>query len=128
MEASDSARISALERKYAALDRQMKMHRHLQSDLTQTIDGSGATVYAGACTSAGAASTPFPANWTVSKTATGRYLITHNLGTTNYVVTATGTSTLICYIPTLSANSFNLSIVDTTNTFTDSSFYFQLAI
>lgn len=47
------------------------------------------TSYGGAFDSAGTAGTPFPTGWTVSKTGTGTYLITHNLGTTSYTVAAT---------------------------------------
>lgn len=47
------------------------------------------TTYSGAVASGGTAGTPFPSGWSVAKNSTGNYTVTHNLGTSSYVVVAT---------------------------------------
>jgi len=58
----------------------------------KTIDGSKdlgtGRVYTGLVNSDGTPGSPFPPGWT-SSLAGGVYTVTHNLGTTNYTVTAT---------------------------------------
>lgn len=73
----------------------------------------------------------FPSGWSVSKTGTGRYLITHNLGTTNYSVAYTLIGSFlvtIANITTKSANSFVIEFYNqtaaTTWTNTDTDFDF----
>ncbi len=65
--------------------------------------------YVVACSSVG---TPFPTGWTVANSATGRAVITHNLGTTNYVVFGTAFNSAgfqsFASIRSLDANSFSI--------------------
>jgi hypothetical protein len=71
---------------------------------------SGSTVYGGKVTSAGAASTPFPSGWSVSTPGTGRYVITHNLNTTDYAVSVTnvGFFSNVGAITSIGSNSFEV--------------------
>lgn len=52
-------------------------------------DKIGGTVYAGHLV-AGGAGTFFPTGWTATNPSTGVYVVTHNLNTTSYAVSATG--------------------------------------
>lgn len=75
-----------------------------------------ATVYGGYVNANGTSGTPFPSGWTSSVGtggSVGRYTITHNLGTTNYVVTATASeigsfTAAISSIFDISSNSFEI--------------------
>ena len=86
-------------------------------------------IYGGSVTSAGAASTPFPAGWSVSHIATGQYTITHNLGTSSYAITAmcqTGGKQII--YQNLANNSVDIWTFNASGTGTDSSFNFLLSV
>ena len=65
------------------------------------------TYYTGVVTS-NAAGTPFPTGWTVVNGSTGEYTITHNLGTTDYTVSALAHASLFCQLASKGANSFLL--------------------
>jgi hypothetical protein len=56
---------------------------------------SSGTVYAGVVNSDGSTGTPFPSGWTVSKSLTSVYVITHNLGTNCAVIPASNTPSSI---------------------------------
>jgi hypothetical protein len=72
----------------------------------------GAT-YVGAFNSAGTTQTPFPTGWSLNKTGTGTYEITHNLGTTSYTVTATPLGAYnIVQVASRNSNTFELYAVD----------------
>ena len=69
--------------------------------------------YVGAFDSAGNTGTPFPTGWSLSKTGTGTYLITHNLGTTSYAVVATPLGAYnIVQVASRNSNTFELYAVD----------------
>ncbi len=82
----------------------------------------------GLVTSAGATGSPFPTGWTATRTAQGRYQVTHNLNSTNYVVLVSlaGTSFYIMTVFARNLNDFQVRIVDTASAFQDSDFYFVL--
>lgn len=84
-------------------------------------------VNAGLVISDGTAGTPMPTGWTTSRTAAGRYLVTHNLGTTSYVPITTADQSNVCVPVTRDANSFNVYCYSiATAAFNDSDFYFLL--
>ena len=74
------------------------------------------TAYGGKVASGGTAGTPFPSGWTVSLPGTGRYLITHNLNTTNYVVAVTNVSAFsnVGAITNHGSNSFEVTYYENT--------------
>lgn len=87
----------------------------------------GTATRIGSITAAGTASF-LPRDWSVIKTSTGVYTITHNLGTIGYVVSAltnTGSGMTVqrCGI---SANSFYIVTATPDGTLTDSDFVFTL--
>ena len=72
------------------LELRLNTHKHTKADLTAAIAMPDAPyvpgIYTGFVNSDGTAGAPFPDGWTVSRPNTGEYLITHNLGSTDYVV------------------------------------------
>lgn len=100
-----------------------------------TSNGTGAlptfqtsvSSFGGIVNTDGTASTPFPSGWSITYNAVGSYTITHNLGTTNYVVTGSiisgGKDLLVTGIV---ANSFDILTVNNSNTAVDSKFTFIL--
>lgn len=80
------------------------------------VDGRGIS-YAGAFSTSAAILSPFPTGWSVNKTGTGKYTVTHNLGATNYVVVvlpinyAANVDNVCITIPTRGANSFTIEVV-----------------
>jgi len=69
--------------------------------------------YAGAFDSAGNTGTPFPTGWSLNKTGTGSYVITHNLGTASYSVVATPLGAYnIVQVASRGSTSFELLAVD----------------
>lgn len=100
----------------------------LQLTPKQYVDGLTASkAYIGVATSTGA-STPFPTGWTWTKNGAGDYTITHNLGTTSYIVVATSINdTTVVVIASQSTNSFNVtSWLSTTGNKIDDGFNFIL--
>ena len=71
-----------LQQKFAILEREFHFHRHLETDRTRRLFP---TAYYGRVEADGT-ETDIPDGWSVSKTATGKYTITHNLGHSNYGV------------------------------------------
>lgn len=84
--------------------------------------------YIGMVNADGTAGTPFPTGWTSTQTATGRYQIDHNLGTTDYVVVATiaGNSFVLLTVFDRNTNDFQVRITNTAVVFADADFYFTL--
>lgn len=69
--------------------------------------------YVGAFDSAGATGTPFPTGWSLNKTGTGSYVITHNLGTASYAVVATPLGAYnIVQVASRGSTSFEILAVD----------------
>ena len=67
----------------------------------------------------------FPTGWIVAHTATGRYTITHTLGTTTFAVSATVISaTCIIYTYTKTSTSFDIGINTYSGSAIDSDFDF----
>ncbi len=83
---------------------------------------------AGRVSAAGVASAKFPPNWSVAHTATGFYTITHNLGHSNYAVTANGldNASAIAGIRTIRSTTFVITILDVTGTPQDCAFCFSV--
>jgi hypothetical protein len=69
-----------------------------------------------------------PVSWTSAKTGTGAYTVTHNLGSASYtvVITAAGSQLGIASIYTINANTFTLSMFNTSAVLTDCDFTFIL--
>ena len=90
----------------------------------------GATIYAGNIASGGTAGTFFPTGWSVSSGGTGAYLVTHNLGNTNYSVVATcvitSVSVRIAHIYNETTTTFYIEIFDATATSQDCAVNFIL--
>lgn len=65
-----------------------------------------------------------PAGWTITKTGTGVYTITHNMGNSSYIVlpALVNTVPLLTTVSNYQDNSFVISIFNQSGTLTDSSF------
>lgn len=120
-------------------------HRHNGNDSPKIrySDLTGvpvAKIYGGAVSDSGVALTPFPKGWSVSRSSTGLYNVTHNLNTTNYVVIAnamavTPTNDIVFGVlqsAQILANSFQIWMVNYNSNFVgtafDSAFNFLLFI
>lgn len=94
----------------AASDLQWPFNAPLKKHLQGLFGG---TIYYGNVSNVGTALTPFPVGWSVVLNSTGDYTVTHNLGTTNYVVflqqnvTASHTTQLVANVYDSSADSFS---------------------
>lgn len=70
-----------------------------------------------------------PQFWTSATTGTGKYTVTHNLGTTSYVVVLTavqsGLALKVPNLATVTASAFTVEIDDTIN-YSNSRFHFIL--
>lgn len=69
--------------------------------------------------------------FTATNPSTGKYTITHNLGTTAYTVTATtlrgsGAGAYVCKIEQLNSNDFRVTVFDDTGTVQNGDFMFNL--
>ena len=87
-------------------------------------------IYGGSVTSAGVA-TALPVGWTSAKTATGTYVVTHNLATVNYAVAVTPFATSNAFkVANILAQTATAFTVDTTlsGVDTDSAFFFILIL
>lgn len=116
------------------IDQQIQLHEHngLQATRINASDlfgstSSSSTTYAGYVAAAGTA-VNLPSGWTSTKTGTGAYTVTHNLGTTGYALVATsaGGAFGVCAVYAINANDFHLSIVSTAASFQDTDFTFVL--
>lgn len=78
--------------------------------------------------SGGSAGYTFPAGWSVSKIATGRYTVTHNLGTLIYsvVVTPVAGAAKVWSIESFGSNSFTVRIGNLAGSLEDNDFCFIL--
>ncbi len=78
----------------------------------------------------GGTSVLLPTGWTSAKQATGDYLITHNLGTTDYAVSSIiwNSSQATVFIADQQANTLNLYIKTTADAFADHQFSFTITI
>lgn len=67
-------------------------------------------IYTGYVASGGTFGVPAPSGWSVSNDGTGLYTVTHNLGTTNYVVMVTPLASLVKHasIQARSSNTFQV--------------------
>lgn len=83
---------------------------------------------AGRVSAAGVAGTKFPPNWTVTHNGTGDYIITHNLGHSNYAVIATPIDNLSCTpcAVAIGNTTFKIVIVDITGNPADVAFSFAV--
>lgn len=68
-------------------------------------------------------------SFTASNPSTGKYTITHNLGTTNYIVTATtlrgsGAGAYVCKIESRNTNDFKVTVFDDVGTVQNGDFMF----
>lgn len=115
------AAIGNLQTGVAQLQKLISFHKHLGSDLTQKLDDPQ-TIFGGTIADTGTAIS-LPLGWFSSKSATGIYVVTHKLNTTNYVVTANPmNSTPIndaCYgvmMTPYGANSFTIEFMVDTGT------------
>lgn len=82
----------------------------------------------GEVTSGGSAGTPFPSGWSVSHTATGRYTVTHNFGTTNYAVIVNPVVSIakVWAVESKNSNNFVVRIANTSFTLEDNAFDFMV--
>lgn len=78
-------------------------------DMNGVVKGGGGG-FSGKSTSGGSGT--LPAGWTISHPSTGIYTITHNLGTTNYIVlvTAIDNGSAIAGGRSISSNTFQVGI------------------
>lgn len=79
---------------------------------TGLIFASPGGAFGGTVNANGTAGTPFPSGWSVAHTGTGAYTVTHNLGTTNYVVVITLNGSLTVSVVNLQSklnNSFKFT-------------------
>jgi len=85
----------------------------------------GAAVRGGSVSSTGAALS-LPRGWTSTKSSTGVYVVTHNLGTTAYGVSASANSINNVNVERVitASNSFTVVVTNTLNVLTDDAFVF----
>ncbi len=85
-------------------------------------------VFHGFVNSDGTAGTPFPSGWSSAHTATGRYTITHDLGSTGYSVVATAQASTVknITIESRGSDSFIVRIANLSDTLEDNNFMFIL--
>lgn len=86
-------------------------------------------IYHGYVNSDGTEGSTFPSGWSSARTATGRYTVTHSIGTTDYSVVATPQSpaTKTCTIESLSSSTFVFRVANVaTAALEDNSFMFIL--
>ncbi len=101
--------------RFANIERILANHQHLDYDKTKKLI---TPVYGGQVASDGSA-VSLPIGWTSARNSTGRYTITHNLGTTAYAVVACAlcssfdlTNVTFMVISGLSVNTFQTDIYD----------------
>lgn len=87
------------------------------NNLLNKPTSSASPVYSGSIIDNGstaAPGTPFPTGWSVSRTSAGVIKVTHNLGTTSYVVipTTTNGAESLADIDALATNTFTIGLYD----------------
>ena len=107
--------------------KRIETYNDLKSALAWLGVGASSATYAGYVNDDGTAGS-LPAGWSSTKTGTGAYTVTHNLGSTNYIVVATsaGGAFGVCSIYALNADDFDLSIVRLAASAQDTDFTFIL--
>lgn len=76
----------------------------------------GTDAFIGYVDSSGSAGTPFPSGWTVTRSGTGSYVVTHDIGNTNYVFSLVPMSANVVSGSTSRANnSFEADFYDNTS-------------
>ena len=111
-------------------------HTHNGVDSPKIITAnSSSTTYAGLVNADGTAGSPFPVGWSISKTISGRYDISHTLGTANYSVTVTVSGQNKITIPNISSRTgsvFEVYMYNQTGatswSATDTAFYFIVSL
>ena len=93
---------------------------------TTFLDGvfSGAEVYFGKVAANGTA-LKLPAGWSSTRTALGKYTITHNLGSTDYIVVALVVTRGV-WLASENANTFVIYCISNANVYADEIFNFIL--
>lgn len=90
-----------------------------------------AKVYGGQITNNGTAAIPYgPSGWTVSRSSLGITVVTHNLGTTSYAVTATTVAVLSrgTRISAFATNNFTINTFNTVDgALTDTDYHFVVS-
>lgn len=86
------------------------------------------TTHGGLVNSNGTAGTPFPTGWSVETTGTGFYVVTHNLGHSNYAVVAHAYSTSVraVNLSSVGSTSFTVNTKTSAGADVDNAFYFIL--
>jgi len=116
----------SVEDRLTHLEYMMGYHKHTGSDMTQKI-GNAVTIYHGRVEETGDEGTPFPTGWTSVKNSTGRYTVTHNLGTTNYTLLISGQGIGFFFIDGApAANDFDVGYNEAGGSLGDRNFYFTV--
>lgn len=76
-------------------------------------------VYGGTFNSSGVKGTFFPSGWSVSRTAAGRYQVTHKLKTANFTVVCTPVNAVAVYVPSITSTTFNIYATTFAGAFND---------
>lgn len=96
-----------------------------EDELAATAIGGG-QVYFGHGTAAGAG-TRLPSGWSVNRAATGQYVVTHNLGSSAYVLQANTVSpAFVAQLINIGSNSFEIRTFDTDALATDGAWHFVM--
>lgn len=101
--------------------------RHIHNDIDSPYTFQPILTYVGNISSTGGILL-LPIGWSVTYQGTGDYLVTHNLGTQSYVVTATSENLNALIVPTITAfpNSFEITTIASGVGAVDSTFMFSL--
>lgn len=102
-------------------------HNGIDSPLVEGAAGSSTTYYIGAFNSSGTAASLFPTGWSSSRTSVGLYVVTHNLGNTDYVVCPTmDDGSVRWYTVAYSTNTFTLRTFDSGASLADADVHFAV--
>ena len=104
-------------------------HTHNGIDSPPLRGSTTGTVYYGFVNNSTSAGTPFPEGWSVVNNGTGDCTITHNLGTTEYVVLATSEGTASIMSPqTRNTNTISIFSYSTAGTSQSTDFFFAVYV
>lgn len=118
--------LASLKERVDSLESAMQLHRHYGSDGTQQL-AMGSPTYGGQVNSDGTVGTFFPTGWTSTKNSTGKYTVTHTLGTANFALVANAYNVVtIAEIFSWSSTTFVLQFWSTASSLTDSAFHFVI--